>query len=105
VLGPDEVLIERLQKEGWAVAADEGVTVGFDTRLDDALRLQARVYDLIHRVNSMRRDASLDITDRIFLTIPEADGDLLEHERWIAAETLARSITVSDTLSLVKAAT
>lgn len=105
VLGPDEVLIERLEKEGWAVAADEGVTVAFDTTLDDALRQESRVYDLIHHVNTMRRDAGLEITDRILLTLPVADSDLLKHQDWIAAETLARSITVGDTLSLVKAST
>jgi len=69
----------------------------------DALRQEARVLDLIHQVNTRRRDAGLDITDRIFLTLPGADSDLLEHQDWIAAETLARSITVGDTLSLIKA--
>jgi isoleucyl-tRNA synthetase len=103
VLGPEDLLIERLEKEGWAVAADEGVTVAFDTTLDDALRQEARAYDIIHQVNMMRRDAGLDITDRIFLTLPETDSDLLQHHDWIAAETLARSITVGDTLSLIKA--
>jgi isoleucyl-tRNA synthetase len=103
VLGPDEVLVERLEKEGWAVAADEGVTVAFDTTLDDALRLEARVYDLIHQVNTMRRDAGLAITDRILLTLPEADSDLLQHQDWIAAETLARSVTTGDSLTLAKA--
>jgi len=102
LLGPEEVLIERLEREGWAVAADAGVTVAFDTALDDELRLEARVYDLIHQVNTMRRDAGLDITDRILLTLPQADSDLLKHRDWIAAETLARSITVGDTLSLAK---
>ena len=31
-LEPDEVLVERAGKEGWAVAADDGVTVALDTR-------------------------------------------------------------------------
>ena len=31
-LGPDEVLVERTGKEGWAVAAEDGVTVALDTR-------------------------------------------------------------------------
>ena len=63
---------------------------------------RGRVYDLIHQVNTMRRDVGLDITDRIFLTVPQADRDLLKHRDWIAAETLARSITVGGTLSVVK---
>ena len=56
-LGPDEVLVERSGKEGWAVASDEGVTVALDTTLDAELELEGRVYDLIHTLNSMRKDA------------------------------------------------
>jgi isoleucyl-tRNA synthetase len=88
-LAADEVLVERSGKEGWAVAASDGVTVALDLRLDDDLLLRGRVYDLIHTVNTMRKEAGLDLTDRILLTIPEADADLLEHSEWIARETLA----------------
>jgi isoleucyl-tRNA synthetase len=88
-LGPDEVLVERSGKEGWAVASDEGVTVALDTALDVELEREGRVYDLIHKVNSMRKDAGLALTDRIKLTLPAADADLLEHADWIKAETLA----------------
>ena len=51
-----------------------------------------RVYDLIHAVNTMRKEPGLELTDRIRLTIPEADSDLLEHREWIARETLAVSV-------------
>jgi hypothetical protein len=50
------------------------------------------VYELIHRVNSMRKDAGLELTDRIALTIPAADSDLLEHGEWIKADTLATTL-------------
>ena len=54
----------------------------------------------------MRRDAGLEITDRIFADSPrESDSDLLRHQDWIAAETLARSVTVGGSLSLAKAST
>jgi isoleucyl-tRNA synthetase len=91
-LGPDEVLVERRGKEGWAVAAADGVTVALDAHLDDGLRLLGRVYDLIHRVNSLRKERGLELTDRIKLTIPESDAGLLEHSEWIARETLAVSV-------------
>ena len=52
VLEPDEVIVERLDKPGWAVASDEGVTVALDTALDDELRREGRVYELIHQVNT-----------------------------------------------------
>jgi isoleucyl-tRNA synthetase len=91
-LSRDEVLVERHGKEGWAVAASDGVTVALDLHLDDDLVRAGRVYDLIHAVNTLRKDAGLELTDRIQLTIPELDADLLEHEQWIARETLATSI-------------
>ena len=40
VLEPDEVLVERVGREGWAVASEDGVTVALDTALDDELRLE-----------------------------------------------------------------
>ncbi len=88
-LGPDDVLVERSGKDGWAVAADAGVTVALDLHVDDELAREARVYELIHRVNTMRKEAGLELTDRIRLTIPAGDADLLEHADWIKAETLA----------------
>ncbi len=89
-LGADEVLVERSGKEGWAVASDEGVTVALDTTLDAELELEGRVYDLIHTLNSMRKDQGLELTDRIAVTVPAADADLVErHAEWIKAEVLA----------------
>ena len=71
-LGPDEVLVERTEKEGWAVAASDGATVALDLELDDELRLEGRVYDLIHHVNSLRKEQGLALTDRIDLRLPAA---------------------------------
>ena len=92
-LTPEEVLVERHGKDGWAVAASDGVTVALDLHLDDELLRAGRVYDLIHAVNSLRKESGLELTDRIRLTISEADADLLEHEEWIARETLAVSVS------------
>jgi isoleucyl-tRNA synthetase len=91
-LGPDDVLVERTGKEGWAVASEDGVTVALDTTLDDVLRREGRVYDLIHRVNAMRKEAGLELTDRISLSLPADDADLLEFTDWIARETLAVAV-------------
>jgi isoleucyl-tRNA synthetase len=91
VLGPEEVLVEHVGREGWAVASDDGVTVALDTSLDDELVLEARLLDRIHEVNVLRRDSGLEITDRIKLWLP--DQDLLDrYPDRIAAETLAVSV-------------
>ena len=92
-LGPDEVLVERRGKEGWAVASEDGVTVALDTRLDSELELEGRVLDLIHRLNTMRKEAGLELTDRISVTLPASHADLLDrHADWIKDEVLAVSI-------------
>ncbi len=103
-LTADEVLVEREGKEGWAVAASDGVTVALDLHLDDELVRMGRVYDLIHSVNTLRKESGLELTDRIALTIPASDADLLEHEEWIARETLALSVAADGgELALAKA--
>jgi isoleucyl-tRNA synthetase len=94
-LGPDEVLVERTGKEGWAVASADGVTVALDTELDPELELEARVLDLIHQINSMRKEQGLELTDRIRITLPAAQSGLLQHEDWIKQETLAVEIATN----------
>ena len=91
-LGPDEVLVERTGKEGWAVASGNGVTVALDTTLDAELELEALVLDLIHLINSLRKEQGLELTDRIRIMLPAAQKDLLQHEDWIKQETLAVEI-------------
>jgi len=91
-LGPDEVLVERRAREGWALAEDDAVTVAVTTDLDDELRLEGRVLDLIHQLNSMRKDAGLALTDRIRVTLPDSEADLLPHADWIKEEVLATEI-------------
>jgi isoleucyl-tRNA synthetase len=91
VLEPDEVLVERVGREGWAVASEDGVTVALDTALDDELLLEARLLDTVHEVNVLRKETGLQITDRIKLWLP--DRDLLDrYSDRLASETLAVSI-------------
>ncbi|MBA3733693.1 MAG: isoleucine--tRNA ligase [Actinobacteria bacterium] len=89
---PDEVLVERGAREGWALAEDDSLTVAVTTGLDDELRLEGRVLDLIHQLNTMRKEAGLALTDRIRVTLPKGDADLLQHEAWIKEEVLATEI-------------
>jgi hypothetical protein len=37
----------------------------------------------------MRKEAGLELTDRIVVTLPQAESELLRHEDWIKQETLA----------------
>jgi isoleucyl-tRNA synthetase len=103
VLNRGEFTLDYTPREGWAVEHGDDYVVAVDTRLDDELVLEGRVYDLIRQVQRLRVDSGLEITDRIVLTIPEADRDLLVYEDWIKNETLATSIEVGDSLAVRKA--
>jgi isoleucyl-tRNA synthetase len=84
-----------LRFPGWAIADDVTLSVAVDTEIDPELELRGRVYELIHTVNTMRKDAGLELTDRIVLTSPTATtcyatrtGSRLR--RWRPALSLAR---------------
>jgi isoleucyl-tRNA synthetase len=98
-LAPNEVLVERAGKEGWAVASADGFTVALDTALDPELELEAAVLDLIHQLNAMRKEQGLELTDRIRIKLPAAQDQLLRHEDWIKRETLAVEIDLDESIS------
>jgi isoleucyl-tRNA synthetase len=91
-LSEDEVLVEHVGREGWAVAHGDGLTVALDTAVDPELVIEKRVLDLIHELNAKRKEAGLELTDRIVVTLPESASDLLAHEDWIKEEVLAVEI-------------
>jgi isoleucyl-tRNA synthetase len=100
-LAPDEVLVERGGREGWAIASGDGVTVALDLGLDDELVLEGEAYELIHQVNSLRKERGFELTDRIALTVPEAQRKLAGcHDEWISREVLATSIDVGGALEI-----
>src|SRR4051812_8751856 len=103
-LEPGEVLVERSGRDGFAVASAEGMTVALELTLDDELLLEGRGYDLIRQVNQLRKDEGLEIVDRIVLTVPESERELVErHGVWIEHEVLAREIRIGPELRIEKA--
>ncbi len=103
-LEPDEVLVERGGREGWAVASGDGVTVALDLGLDDELLLEGESYELIHRVNSLRKEQGFELTDRIVLTVPGAQAELVDrHGDWIKDEVLATEIRLDGDVAIAKA--
>jgi isoleucyl-tRNA synthetase len=103
VLSRGEFMLDYTPRDGWEVKHENDYVVAVDTRLDDELVSEGRVYDLIHSVQRLRRDAGLEVIDRIVLTLPQGEQDLLGHEDWIAAETLAEAVEVGDELAVRKA--
>ena len=54
--------------------------------------MEGRVLDLVHELNRMRKEAGLELTDRITVTLPAELADLLVHDEWIKREVLAVAI-------------
>jgi isoleucyl-tRNA synthetase len=102
-LEPGDVLVERVGREGAAIAAADGVTVELDTALDDELVLEGRLLDLVHQVNSMRKDEGFEITDRIVLTLPSELEPLLRWEQRLKDEVLAVEIRLDGDLRVERA--
>ena len=91
--GPDEVIVERTPKEGIIVETGEGFAVALDTRISDELRKEGLAREVISHIQRLRREADLDVTDRILVAWDSSDDLILitieEHDDRISSETLA----------------
>ena len=91
-LSGDDVLVQTESRGGLAVASGNGVTVAVDPHLTPELVQEGYARDLVRAINTMRKDAGLDISDRIELGY-EAEGDvaaaLVNFADFIGQETLA----------------
>ncbi|HUF74694.1 MAG TPA: isoleucine--tRNA ligase [Longimicrobiales bacterium] len=82
---------------GLVVKAEGGYTVALDPALDDDLLAEGLARELVNRIQRLRKDAGLEITDRIELAIggPEAIQEAARrHETFIGGETLALAAAI-----------
>jgi isoleucyl-tRNA synthetase len=82
---------------GLVVKGEGAYTVALDTALDDELVSEGVARELVNRIQRLRKDAGLDITDRIELAIAGPDAIRKAagtHEEFIGGETLALAVTV-----------
>jgi isoleucyl-tRNA synthetase len=91
-LEPAAFLVESVSAEGFACAEDGGYLVGLDTSLTPELLREGLARELVRGVQDARKQAGLDVSDRIRLWI-EGDADvtaaLEAHRDYIMNETLA----------------
>nr|MDT0662390.1 isoleucine--tRNA ligase [Micromonospora sp. DSM 115978] len=104
-IGPDDVIVNRTPRTGWAVSSQRDLTIALDTTITPALRRAGLVREAIRLVQDARKQAGLQITDRIRLGW-QADGETAEALREggteIADAVLATEI-VEDELPLADA--
>ncbi|MFE8423156.1 isoleucine--tRNA ligase [Tenacibaculum sp. ZH5_bin.1] len=101
-LGTADVEISSKDIEGWLVANAEGLTVALDVTINDELRKEGVARELVNRIQNARKDTGLEVTDKIKLTILQADDlkeSVLANENYIKAETLTNELVFVDVLS------
>ena len=84
---------------GWLVANDGNLTVALEIELTEELRREGNARELINRIQNMRKENSLEITDRINITITPNDqmcNAISSFDDYIKGQVLADNITVAD---------
>ena len=96
-LGEDELIVEIESKKPYIVSADKNIAIALDTTITPELRAEGLAREVVNRVQNTRKEAGLDVTDRIELSFLTDDDELLDvlknFSDKIAQETLARTIT------------
>jgi len=97
-LGADDVQLALQPLEGYEIERAGTHAVALELTLDDDLRREGLAREVVHAVQNARRDAGLEVQDRIALTLA-GDDALLDavraHEPYVTGETLATSLDLT----------
>ena len=97
-----DVEITSQDIEGWLVASSStGLVVALDATITDELRAEGIARELVNRIQNIRKDTGLEVTDRIRVLLQQQDTleqAVRANETYIKAETLANEILFADTL-------
>lgn len=99
-LGEVEILTQDMP--GWTVASDKGITVALDITLTEALVHEGIAREFVNRVQNLRKDSGLEITDRIevqYTADESVQKSIQLHLHYICNEVLANTVTYVDGLS------
>lgn len=99
--GPEELSAEELEvrlveREGTATQGDRELLVALDTTLTPELEAEGWAREVVHRIQTARKEADLDYADRILVRYraDEALGRAITtHRDWIAEQTLAAELS------------
>ncbi|RLE13826.1 MAG: isoleucine--tRNA ligase [Actinobacteria bacterium] len=94
-----DIVVSRSPRSGSVVAAEGSISVALDSTMTDSLRTEGVARELVNRIQSMRRQLDLDVTDRIGVVWssdhPVVISAFEQHADMIAGEVLADSIAYS----------
>ena len=96
VLCEEDLLISMAQKEGYVSDSEGGVTVVLDTNLTPELIEEGMVREIISKLQTMRKEADFEVTDRIHVTYSGSDkvGEIFENIKTVVlADTVTEGMT------------
>ncbi len=96
---PEEIEVLQSDKPGWISASESGYIVRLRTELSPELADEGMARELVHLIQTMRRSAGFDISDRIvtWYTGDEQVGRVIEgHGEYVRQETLSLELRQGD---------
>lgn len=88
---------------GWTVASEGKTTVALDLTITDELKSEGIAREFINRIQNLRKEKDFDLTNRISITLEEANPykqELTNNEQYICAEVLSDKIDFVNSLSI-----
>jgi isoleucyl-tRNA synthetase len=85
---------------GWLVASENGLTVALDITISDELKSEGIARELVNRVQNLRKDSGLEVTDKIRITLETTDTirtAIAANATYVKAEVLATEIVFTST--------
>jgi isoleucyl-tRNA synthetase len=98
-LEPGDLEVVEAAEGDWVVRSENGHVAALDPAMDDELRAEGMARELVNRIQRLRKDTGLEVTDRIRLGIFGAEPVRGPAEAWrdfIGGETLSSEIVVAD---------
>jgi len=80
---------------GWLVASEGQLTVALDITISEELKAEGIARELINRVQNLRKDSGLEVTDRIVLTVETSEAirsAIKANMEYVCNEVLANDI-------------
>ena len=95
VLMKEDLLIDMAQMEGYVSESDNSVTVVLDTNLTEELLEEGFVRELISKIQTMRKEADFEVTDKIQVSYEGAEkvkAIFAKYAEEIGGEVLATAV-------------
>jgi len=101
ILDVSDVEISSKDIEGWLVANEGALTVALDVTITESLHKEGIARELVNRIQNARKDAGLEVTDKIKLTVLNFDNlqqSISDNRDYIMSETLTKELVFVDEL-------